>query len=150
MKKILVPIDGSASSIEAAKQALAFAKAFDSEVTFLSVVEVKSEIPHNIVGYGMVDQYYTMSESMLKMRTEYATSMLNSIVETLDCAGVQTEQKIVVGDVNAKIIEAAAEGHYDLIIMGHRGLNPIQRFFIGSVAKRVLEHAPCSVLIVRK
>lgn len=150
MKKILVPIDGSASSIEAAKQALAFAKKFGSEVTFLSVVEIKTEIPHNIVGYGMVDQYYTMSESMLKMRTDYATSMLNSVVEKLDREGLQTEQKVMVGDVNAKIIETATEGHYDLIVMGHRGLNPIQRFFLGSVAKRVLEHAPCSVLIVRK
>lgn len=150
MKKILVPIDGSASSIEAAKQALTFAKAFGSEVTFLSVVEVKTEIPHNIVGYGMVDQYYTMSESMLKMRTDYAISMLNSVVEKLDCKDLQTEQKILVGEVNSKIIEAATDGHYDLIVMGHRGLNPIQRFFLGSVAKRVLEHAPCSVLIVRK
>jgi nucleotide-binding universal stress UspA family protein len=34
--------------------------------------------------------------------------------------------------------------------MGHRGLNPVKRFFMGSVAKRVIEDAPCSVLIVKE
>jgi nucleotide-binding universal stress UspA family protein len=33
--------------------------------------------------------------------------------------------------------------------MGHRGLNPIKRLLVGSVAKRVIEDAPCSVLIVK-
>ena len=34
--------------------------------------------------------------------------------------------------------------------MGHRGMSNLQRFFGGSVSDRVVDHAPCDVLIVRR
>jgi nucleotide-binding universal stress UspA family protein len=36
-----------------------------------------------------------------------------------------------------------------LIVMGHRGKSMLQRWLLGSVSKRVLSYAPCSVTIVR-
>ena len=47
------------------------------------------------------------------------------------------------------IIEAAERGGYDLVIVGSRGLNAVERFLSGSVSGRVVSHAPCSVLVVR-
>jgi nucleotide-binding universal stress UspA family protein len=54
-----------------------------------------------------------------------------------------------VGDPHPQIIKTAEDGKFDLIVMGHRGLNPLQRLFIGSVAKRVIEDTPCSVLVIK-
>jgi nucleotide-binding universal stress UspA family protein len=47
------------------------------------------------------------------------------------------------------IIEYARGHGVDLIVMGHRGMSNLQRFFVGSVADRVVDHAPCMVLVVR-
>ena len=51
------------------------------------------------------------------------------------------------GDPGAAIVEAASES--DLIIVGSRGLNPIQRMLLGSVSSKVVHRAPCDVLVVR-
>jgi len=47
------------------------------------------------------------------------------------------------------IVEAAAEVDADLIIVGSRGMNAVQRWLLGSVSSKVVHHAPCSVLVVR-
>jgi nucleotide-binding universal stress UspA family protein len=51
------------------------------------------------------------------------------------------------GDPGTTIVEAATET--DLIIVGSRGLNPIQRMLLGSVSSKVVHRAPCDVLVVR-
>lgn len=47
------------------------------------------------------------------------------------------------------IIETAEKENADVIVMGTRGLNTAQRWLLGSVSSRVVQHAPCNVLIVR-
>jgi nucleotide-binding universal stress UspA family protein len=53
------------------------------------------------------------------------------------------------GDPANEILQAAAELKSDLIVTGSRGLGTLDRLVLGSVARNVLIHAPCSVLIVR-
>jgi nucleotide-binding universal stress UspA family protein len=43
----------------------------------------------------------------------------------------------------------ASKQHADLIVMGAKGLGAIARFLLGSVSTRVVQHANCSVLVVR-
>jgi nucleotide-binding universal stress UspA family protein len=74
---------------------------------------------------------------------------LDQIVGSLDTEGIETEKKVLIGDAHEQIVETAEKGAYDLIILGHRGLNPVKRFFMGSTAKKVMEDAPCSVMIVK-
>jgi nucleotide-binding universal stress UspA family protein len=75
--------------------------------------------------------------------------MLDLLLEKLNCDGIHIGKMVVIGNAHPEIVETAKLGEYDLIVMGHRGLNPVQRLFLGSVAKRVIEDAPCSVLIVK-
>ncbi len=63
--------------------------------------------------------------------------------------GVNISKIIKDGNAYHEIIEEVKNGDYDLVVMGHRGLNPVKRFLVGSVAKRVIEDAPCSVMIVK-
>ena len=76
-------------------------------------------------------------------------SMLDGVIQELDCSGLKIDKKIISGAAHPQIVEIAEQEKYDLIVMGHRGLNPFKRLFLGSVAKRVIEDAPCSVLIVK-
>jgi nucleotide-binding universal stress UspA family protein len=47
------------------------------------------------------------------------------------------------------IVSRAAELGVDLVAMGTYGRSPLGRIFLGSVARRVVQHAPCPVLTVR-
>ncbi len=119
MKKILVAVDGSAASKNAAEKALV-----------------------NV-------DYVTLSDSLIKLKEDRQRSMLDAFIESLDSSGVTIKTMVTIGNPHPEIVDTAENGDYDLIVMGHRGMNPVKRLFLGSVAKRVIEDAPCSVLIVR-
>jgi nucleotide-binding universal stress UspA family protein len=54
------------------------------------------------------------------------------------------------GDAAHEILDLAAVGGYGLIVIGTRGRTGLARLIMGSVARKVLTHAPCSVLVVRE
>lgn len=62
-------------------------------------------------------------------------------------SGVQT--KVRIGRRAEEIIREAQEGHYDLVIMGKRPAHRLITRFLGSTATRVMEKAPCPVIIVK-
>jgi nucleotide-binding universal stress UspA family protein len=61
--------------------------------------------------------------------------------------GVQAEMMDAQGDPGTVIVEAAKDA--DLVIVGTRGLNPVQRILLGSVSSKVVHRADCDVLVVR-
>jgi nucleotide-binding universal stress UspA family protein len=64
-------------------------------------------------------------------------------------AGFTAEPLCQFGNPAEKIIKAATKQHADLIVMGAKGLAAIDRFLLGSVSTRVVQHADCAVLVVR-
>jgi nucleotide-binding universal stress UspA family protein len=75
---------------------------------------------------------------------------VNRAKELVKNAGLTCETRVEVGASPAdNIVKYAEETKTDLIVMGHRGLSGLDRFLVGSVAARVVAHAPCSVLVVR-
>jgi nucleotide-binding universal stress UspA family protein len=83
------------------------------------------------------------------MNMERGADMLKEIVSSLDCSGLKVQKTVLPGDPHPEIVKYAKKHKCDLIVMGHRGLNTFQRMFLGSVAKRVIEDAPCSVFVVK-
>ena len=59
-------------------------------------------------------------------------------------------QKLAEGRPADKIVEAAKEGSFNLIVIGSRGLGGIKEFFLGRASDRVVDEAPCPVLIVKE
>ena len=70
-------------------------------------------------------------------------------VRKLIKAGFTAEPLCQFGNPAEKIIKAASKQHADLIVMGAKGLAAIDRFLLGSVSTRVVQHSSCSVLVVR-
>jgi nucleotide-binding universal stress UspA family protein len=61
---------------------------------------------------------------------------------------VKTEIFIDAKSITESIIEYATRKNIDLIVIGTRGRAGLKRFFMGSIANGVVQHAHCSVLLV--
>ena len=70
--------------------------------------------------------------------------------EQLARAGIGAELEVREGDAADQLIRVAATTDADLIVVGSRGLSTLPRLVLGSVARKVLLHAPQSVLVVRE
>ena len=65
-------------------------------------------------------------------------------------AAVELRTRVRVGDPATEIVCEAEQGGYDLVIVGEpQTRNPLVRFFLGSTAIRVVEHAPCPVVVAK-
>jgi nucleotide-binding universal stress UspA family protein len=78
-----------------------------------------------------------------------ARKLLEQSVRTLIQAGFTAEAVCLRGRPAEEIMKIASKHHADLIVMGAKGLGAIARFLLGSVSTRVVQHATCSVLVVR-
>ena len=146
MKKILVPVDGSAASQKAAAKALDIAKKFQSEVTFIHVMYEPDVNRYNKCGV-LIDPELKKLKERLK---ETEKKLMDSVISSLDTDGVEIKRKIIPGVAYEEILKEAANGKYDLIVMGQLGYSKVKRFFVGSVTYRVISDSICPVLVVHE
>jgi nucleotide-binding universal stress UspA family protein len=71
------------------------------------------------------------------------------IAAEMEQAGHAVEVQCPAGDPATALLEAARAWSADLIVMGTRGRTGVARLILGSVARNVLHHARCSVLVTR-
>jgi nucleotide-binding universal stress UspA family protein len=143
MRKILVPIDGSECSLNAAKYAIKVAK---DENADLFCVHVIASVPY---GYASsppaIDQYFKDIE-------EKAQSWFDKVRDMAKNEGIpelKTEMFADVKSVIGSIIDYATSRDVDLIVIATRGRTGLKRFLMGSVANGIVQHAHCPVLLVR-
>jgi nucleotide-binding universal stress UspA family protein len=65
-------------------------------------------------------------------------------------AGLRASARVLQGDAAAELVRIAHEDQADLIAVGTHGRTGLRRLVAGSVARNVMLHAPCSVLVVRE
>jgi nucleotide-binding universal stress UspA family protein len=80
---------------------------------------------------------------------EAGRRLVEETVQMLVKAGFTAEPVCQLGKPAEEIMKVASKHHADLIVMGAKGLGAIARFLLGSVSTRVVQHANCSVLVVR-
>jgi nucleotide-binding universal stress UspA family protein len=78
-----------------------------------------------------------------------ANPILAHACDILKTAVPEVQTKVRLGSPAEEIIREAEEGRYDLIIVGERRDHDLIRRLLGSTAKRVMEHAPCPVIIAK-
>lgn len=64
--------------------------------------------------------------------------------------GVSSTPVLVRGDAATEILDYASANQIDLILAGSHGLGPFRSWLMGSVSRKLVHYAPCSVLIVKK
>jgi nucleotide-binding universal stress UspA family protein len=80
---------------------------------------------------------------------EATHKLIEPSVRKLLKAGFTAEPVCQLGKPAEEIMKVASKQHADLIVMGAKGLAAIDRFLLGSVSTRVVQHSSCSVLVVR-
>ena len=137
MKKILVAYDGSEPAEKAFELALDFAQCFHSEIYVLAVVRLPE--PSDDIE----------TEAIMENAREYYEKLFAELRLKSSGQDISLTYETGVGHPAEQIVFFAETQNIDHIVMGHRGKTLFQKWLLGSVAKRVMSYAPCSVTIVR-
>jgi len=136
-KKLLIAYDGSEPSEKAFAVALDLAVKYRAELLVLAVARPPEP----------ADDVET--EAILESAQEHYEGLFAPLRELAAAAGIGAAFKVVVGHPADQIVRHAEEFGADQIIVGHRGKTLFQKWLVGSVAKRVLSYATCTVTVVR-
>ena len=132
--RILIPTDGTSITRTAITHGLEMARAFNAEVTALSVSTVRS----GPLSLGGNDEQFS---------PEYCQRAVDSVADMGRRLGIEVKPTVVTGSVANEIIRASA-GH-DLLVMGTNGRTGFEYLRLGSVAEKTVRHARCPVLVVQ-
>ena len=137
--KILVAIDSSDASMDAADYATAISQRYNAELYALHVI------------HADVDLYWphVTSEFMRNMRNE-GEKYLDKVKVKANEKGIQIRTEIISSkDISGGILHFAEENNIELIVIGTRGRSGFKKLLLGSVASHVVTYAHCPVLIVK-
>jgi nucleotide-binding universal stress UspA family protein len=133
--KILVAYDGS----DGAKRALDQAAELAHNGASVSVVSVAELLP----------QFGRAAPMLVPEEDEERKQELREAKAALAGKGIDASIVERKGDAATMIIGEAEHENAEVIVMGTRGLNTAQGWLLGSVSSKVVERAPCNVMIVR-
>lgn len=142
-KHILVPVDGSSTSLQAVSQAVAISSAFGSTVTAIYVID-----PYPFTGVG-TEFAYSQANYLSAAKAE-AQEAFVAVRAQFEAAGLKAETRMVEAHATWRgIVETADALQVDLVVMGSHGRRGLEKLVLGSVTQRVLQHASQPVLVVR-
>jgi nucleotide-binding universal stress UspA family protein len=143
-KRILVPVDGSATSNAGLKEALKLAKSQHAKVCVLHVVDemIVFNVPEGAVNFGpVIEELKRGGRRVLQKAQKLAAARgVRAESDLRESAGVR------VADV---ITGRARRWRADLIVMGTHGRRGVNRMLLGSDAELVVRNASAPVLLVR-
>ena len=140
IQKILVPTDGSDYSMRAAQYGIGIAKMLSAQILVLYVIDKVA-----------IDQISKATEhdSVERELKEDGQRYVNYVLGLAEKEGVKSSSLLTKGSPYEQIVHLARELNIDLIVMGTYGRRGAERVLIGSVAERVIEYAPCPVLVIK-
>jgi nucleotide-binding universal stress UspA family protein len=138
IKKILVLVDKSDSSLMSQETAALIAKKTDASVTVLHVV------PR--VSYGKPET----AALILSGLDQEGQAIVNEARALFNEEKVEVKVEVLHEDDVAETILELSRGNSDLIVMGSRGENEKDPRAVGSVTKKVIAHTSCPTMIVKK
>ena len=141
VKVILVPIDFSAESKKALNYASKLAAGFGAVLRVIHVVETApflNDLPNVVLARSEGE---IAKEALVKLQA-LAQDEINELIP------VQPEVRI--GKPYREIVGAAKVLGADLIVIATHGYTGLKHALLGSTAERVVQYAPCPVLVVRE
>lgn len=137
-KKILLAIDGSEYSNKVLDKGIEYAKILKAEIILIYC--------HEKFPVHLGEPYRDKQIAEILKESE---KVVRPFVQRLQSADILVEDRLMEEPAGKMIPEVAKIEKCDLIIMGSRGLSNLTSLIVGSVTNRVLQTAPCSVLVVR-
>jgi nucleotide-binding universal stress UspA family protein len=142
-RKVLLPTDGSDTSIAAADRAVGLARVCGAPLHVVFVQE-----PYPFAGIGSASS--AGLQEYQAMARQAATQAFERIGAVAAAAGVGVTSEVSEAAEPAQaIVDAASASGADVIVMGSHGRTGLARLLLGSVAHKVLSLSPVAVMVVR-
>ena len=143
-QRILVPVDGSATSECGIREAVKLASGQSTRLLFLHVVDDYTTLAEMTSATGY--------EDMLKRLLQYGLDVLNKAKQEAQAASIHCEtllREVTGKRVSDVIVEQATQHACDVIVMGTHGRRGFSRLTLGSAAEGVARISQVPVLLVR-
>ena len=137
--KILIAIDGSDASMDAADYAISISKQHNAELYALHVIRADVDLfgPHET------------SEFMTEMRNE-GKKYMDKVRLKANEKNIQIKTEFISStNIAGGIVDYAEENNIDLIVIGTRGRSGFKKILLGSVAYKVVTYSHCPVMVVK-
>lgn len=159
INRVLVCSDGSVCSRKAIEFAANFPFIEGGDFHLLHVLP-----PSPVLTPELLARVWTLSDDALdptlfttrEMEAEVEASrkagdmILHEANELLLAQNIKAKTMLLQGDAATEIIQYASDNAVDLIIAGSRGLSSMQSWLIGSVSRKLVHYASCSMLLVKQ
>jgi nucleotide-binding universal stress UspA family protein len=153
--KILVAMDGSGSSKNAARYATMMAKKNNSELIAIHILTPDGyaylfDIPPSDA--GSLEELMNISRHVVmnwidEIKEEEQTN--NDGNKNMDKVRLKTEVMLATKPIVGEIVDYAERENIDLIVIGTRGRSGLKKMLLGSVASGVVTYASCPVLVIK-
>lgn len=140
LRKILVAFDGSEQSYKAFDFALDMSRlcpAASPEIIVISVAQPPEPI-------DIVEM-----DAVIDSATRHYEDLFKGLERDATERNIEIKTEVIVGHPADQIVRYAKEKNSDMIVIGQKGKSKIESWLLGSVSKRVVTYAPCSVTIVK-
>jgi nucleotide-binding universal stress UspA family protein len=137
-KKLLIAHDGSDGARKALATAIYLAKRFRAQLHMLSVEEVP--------------RFPTTMDEIVEEQQEagrFFDKLIAQAVAQAKKDGVRLQAHVAAGHAVPTIVEFIERGGFDLLVIGYMGHSAIYNRLIGATTDRLVELAPCQVLVVK-
>lgn len=148
ISKIVVPIDGSDSSMAAAEYALNVAEKYGSELSVVHVLNIDQYLQS--LGFYRLSYPDPIKKKIEEAKVE-AHKWFADITRNAEKRNVRIKTEVIDTPLSivASVVNYADRVKADLIVVGTRGRSGISKMLLGSVASGVVTYAPIPVLVVK-
>lgn len=143
-RRILVPVDGSATGARGLREAIALARDQGAKLRLVHVVDEATILGGAEAGVDL--------EPLVEALVKVGRAVIERARRAAAKLGVEAETAIyesVAGPAAQSILREATKWRADLIVMGTHGRRGIRRLVLGSDAEQVVRLAKVPVLLVR-
>lgn len=147
LRRLLVPLDGTAPSLAALPIAARLAGAYGAELVLLRMVPTLATIAGERASTARLVP--TAAAASLDLEEEEARRSMQGIVASLQAQRVRVSTSVRRGDPAQGLLEGAAQADVEMIAMATHGRTGLDAVFSGSVASRIVARFTRPILLVR-
>ncbi len=141
---VVLAIDDIKSSEAAVEATIAQARAKDTRIFILHVVE-----PPSLIIAREMRSHNPALKALWHESEQQAEAMVKRVAQRLRAEGFTVRTVVMKGNPKSRIIDFAVKQQADLIVLGSHGRRGVDRFLMGSVSEAVVRNASCSVEVAR-
>ena len=148
ISKIVVPIDGSKNSMDAADYAGKMAQKYGSQLSVMHVINIDQNL--QLLGIYRLSYPDPIKKKIDEARAD-VQKWFNEISRNAEDRGISVKTDIVDSPLSvvSTIVNYADQEKADLIVIGTKGRSGISKMLLGSVASGVVSYASCPVLVLK-